>query len=346
MAEILVLGISHYPPLTGHDERMAGILKRMLTNPKLPERLRTPAGWPAAMRAEWGDDEGTTSAARHRETLVGWMEKTRAALDDFQPDFVLIWGDDQYENFREDIIPPYSVAAYEHFSFSPPSNNVWGETDKTYELPGNRAAAKMLTTGLLEAGFDTAYSYKPLHHPLGHAFANAVLYLDYARRGFPYPILPFAINCYGRRVIAQRGGMPKFDEPEVADADLDPPAPMPWRLFDLGGATARILAESPYRVALLASSGWSHAFLTAKNHYLYPDTPADRQMYDHLAAGDYEAWRTYSWRAVEESGQQEILNWSCLVGALQALGRKPKELGFVDTWIFNSSKTFLIAPPS
>jgi hypothetical protein len=35
----------------------------------------------------------------------------------------------------------------------------------------------------------------------------------------------------------------------------------------------------------------------------------------------------------------------CLVGALSALDRQPKVTGFVDTWIFNSSKTFLIAPP-
>jgi hypothetical protein len=35
----------------------------------------------------------------------------------------------------------------------------------------------------------------------------------------------------------------------------------------------------------------------------------------------------------------------CLTGALSALGRKPAEIGFVDTWIFNSSKTFLISPP-
>ena len=127
---------------------------------------------------------------------------------------------------------------------------------------------------------------------------------------------------------------------------MDPPSPAPWRLFDLGAATARILAESPYRVALLASSGWSHAFLTAKNHYLYPDTPADRQMYERLRDGDYEAWRRYPAHAVEDSGQQEILNWMCLTGALSALERKPQETGFVDTWIFNSSKAFLIAPPA
>ena len=344
MAEVLALGISHYPPLTGRDDRMSRILQRMLQNPHLPPHLRTPEGWPAGMRAEWGDDQGAAAASRHRAALVGWMEKTRAALDDFKPDFVLMWGDDQYENFRDDVIPPYCIAAHEQFIFSPPADNVWGETDKTYQVAGHREAAKMLATRLIEAGFDTAYSYKPLHHPLGHAFTNAVFYLDYARKGFPYPIVPFAVNCYGRKVVSQRGGIPSFDK-ELADADLDPPAPTPWRLFDLGAATAKILAESRYRVALLASSGWSHAFLTRKNHYLYPDTPADRAMYDHLRTGNYNAWRNYSGQAVEDSGQQEILNWMCLVGALSVLDRKPRETGFVDTWIFNSSKTFLIAPP-
>ena len=343
MAELLVLGISHYPPLTGQDERMAGILRRMLQNPNLPAHLRTPDGWPAEMRAEYGLDEGTASAATHRQALVGWMHKVRAALDDFKPDFVLMWGDDQYENFREDIIPPYCISAFDKFSFAPPTDNVWGEQNKTYELDGNRVAAKMLATRLIEDGFDTAYAYKPLHHPLGHAFTNAVFYLDYDRRGFNYPIVPFAINCYGRKVVSQRGGLPNFDH-MPNEADLDPPAPTPKRRFDLGAATARALSDSPYRVALLASSGWSHAFLVGKNHYLYPDTPADRTMYDHLAAGNYDAWRNYAASAVEDSGQQEILNWMCLTGAMQALDRKPKDIGFVDTWIFNSSKTFLIAP--
>ena len=78
---------------------------------------------------------------------------------------MLIWGDDQYENFKEDIVPPYCISAYERFKFASPPGNVWGETDKTYELAGHRAAAKMLATRLIEEGFDTAYAYKPLHHP-------------------------------------------------------------------------------------------------------------------------------------------------------------------------------------
>ncbi|MFO1081148.1 MAG: hypothetical protein U1E23_11055 [Reyranellaceae bacterium] len=343
MADLLLLGISHYPPLHGADDRMSWILKRMLQNPNLPEELRTPAGWPAAMQAEWGNDEGTSSAARHREQLVGWMDRARAELDAFKPDFVLIWGDDQYENFKEDIVPPYCVAAYDEFKFNSPPANVWGK-DETFVVPGHRAAAKMLATRLIEEGFDTAYAYKPLHHPLGHAFGNAVMYLDYHRKGFAFPIVPFAINCYGRRVLAQKGGLPVFDR-VITEAELDPPAPTPRRLFDLGAATAKILAESPYRVALLASSGWSHAFLTAKNHFLWPDTPADRRMYEALRGCDWETWRNYSGAAVEDSGQQEILNWSCLAGAMSALGRKPQETGFVDTWIFNSSKVFMISRP-
>ncbi|MBM3650632.1 MAG: extradiol ring-cleavage dioxygenase [Alphaproteobacteria bacterium] len=342
MAEILALGISHYPPLWGPDERMAWILRRMLQNPKLPAALRTPDGWPEPMRAEWGDDEGRSAAARHRETLVSWLAETRAALDAFKPDLVLMWGDDQYENFKEDVVPPYCIAAYDRIKFATPPGNVWGETDKVYDLSGHRTAAKLLATRLIEQGFDTAYAYKPLHHSLGHAFANAILYLDYDRRGFDYPVVPFAINCYGRKVLAQRGGLPTFDR-EIADADLDPPAPTPRRLFDLGAATARILADSPYRVALLASSSWSHAFLTAKNNFLWPDAPADRRLYQALKDGDWTTWRSLTGAEVEASGQQEVLNWSCLAGALSELGRKPQRAGFVDTWIFNSSKVFLIA---
>ena len=51
MGEILGLGMTHYPPLTGLDQNMAGILRRVLQDPGLPERYRDPASWPAPMRA-------------------------------------------------------------------------------------------------------------------------------------------------------------------------------------------------------------------------------------------------------------------------------------------------------
>lgn len=346
MGEILGIGLTHYPPLAGQDQDMAGLLRRTLQDPGLPEPYRHPENWPAAMREEYGDDQGTSAAAHHREALVTQMRRARQLLDDFAPDFVLMWGDDQYENFREDIIPPFCLLAYDAFEPMPWAQapfarvNVWGESkDTVVKLRGHRQAAKQLTQELLTAGFDTAYAYKPLHHELGHAFLNAVLFLDYDRQGFEYPLVPFQVNCYGRRVIAQYGGAGSLADP-VADDQFDPPSPMPWRCFDLGAACARILARSPWRVALVASSSWSHAFLTPKHHYLYPDIAADRQLYEALRTGDYDTWRQRSLAAMEDSGQQEVLNWMCLVGAMAELGRRPDATTLIESYIFNSNKCF------
>src|SRR2546421_10228534 len=182
MGEILAVGLTHYPPLAWRDEKMTMIVDWMLQNPRLPEKLRHPENWPPPMRDQWGRDHGTAAATRHRADLLHWFRRTRAAIDDFKPDFVLIWGDDQYENFKEDVIPPYCICAYDSLDFSSPDDNVWNESaDRKHHVDGHPAAAKHLASGLLDASFDAAYSYRPLHHPLGHAFGNAILYLDYDR---------------------------------------------------------------------------------------------------------------------------------------------------------------------
>jgi len=54
MGEILGLGMTHYPPLTGLDQNMAGILRRVLEDPGLPERYRDPASWPCSVSPSSG----------------------------------------------------------------------------------------------------------------------------------------------------------------------------------------------------------------------------------------------------------------------------------------------------
>jgi Catalytic LigB subunit of aromatic ring-opening dioxygenase len=352
MGAILGLGVTHYPPLAGQDDNMARILKGVLQDPDVPAALKQPEGWPEPMRREWSTDQGVAAARRHRAALVDGFRRTRRVLDEFAPDIVVIWGDDQYENFKEEIIPPFCVLAYESIERRPwdeprwkKSRNAWDEpADTTFVYKGHRAAAKALTTGLLEAGFDVSYAYKPLHHPLGHAFMNTLLFMDYDRQGFPYPVVPFQVNCYGRRVISQYGGAATLAAMSQEER-LDPPSPAPWRCFDLGRAVARWSAASPWRVALIASSSWSHAFLTPKHHLLYPDVAGDRAMYEALRAGDYETWRKTPLATMEESGQQEVLNWVCLAGAMAELGRKADEAEFVESYIFNSNKVFAVFKP-
>lgn len=355
MAEILGLGLSHYPPLNGKDERMSGALRAVLRDPGLPEHARSPANWPKDMQREWGDDEGLTAARVHRERLVEEFRKLRQKLDDFKPDWVLVWGDDQYENFREDIIPPFCTLAYGDMDIRPFGakqmalfgDNVWGEpNDKAFRIPGAPAQAKALVTGLLGEGVDMAYAYKPLHYDgLPHPFTNTVLFLDYDRKGWNYPLVSMQVNCYGRLVISQKGGIPNLRSMPTPE-QLDPPAPSPTRCFEVGRAVGRVVKDMPGRVALIASSSWSHAFLTAKNNYIYPDLAADELLFDALKASDWRTWREYPLSAIEESGQQEVLNWHCLVGAMSELGHKPDYTSLVQTWTLNSSKAFASFAPA
>jgi hypothetical protein len=349
MGEILGLGVTHYPGLAARDENMTGILRQVLADPGLPERHRNPANWPESLRREYADDQGKAAAAAHRAALVRNFRKVREALDEFAPDLVVIWGDDQYENFKEDIIPPFCILAFDSVDVKPwarqsalgLANNAWGEdAATTFRLAVHREAGKYLAGGLLQRDIDVSYAYKPLHHDgLGHAFVNTVLFLDYDRVGFPYPILPFQVNCYGSRVIAQRGYRANLSAP-LGEGDLDPPSPSPARCLKVGAATAQVFLESPWRVALVASSSWSHAFLTDKHHQLYPDVDADRRLFEALKTGRYDVWRSVPLSAIEQSGHQELLNWFCLVGAMEALGRTPDLCDYVESWAMNSSKCF------
>jgi len=349
MGEVLGLGLSHYPPFSGSDDAMAGILKWTLEDPDIPDREKDPANWSELMRREWAEDEGRAAAAAHREALIAGFDRTRQALDDFAPDAVLVWGDDQYENFREDVIPAYSVQCYGDMEIRPWAQaadssdmkgkpNVWGEgPETTFTVRGRPDIGKHLVGALLEDDFDPAYSYQPLHHQgLPHAFLNAVLYLDYHRTGFDYPVIPFPINCYGRRVISYKGFRSRFAEVR----ELDPPSPSPRRLMAVGAGVARALSESPWRIALVASSSWSHAFICDKTWRMRPDTESDRRLYDAMVAGDHEVWRNTPHADLEAAGQQELLNWFPLLGAMEELGLKADWSDFAQTEIFNSNKVF------
>jgi hypothetical protein len=258
---------------------------------------------------------------------------------------IVMFGDDQYENFKEDIVPPFAVLAYEDQDIQPwkhrrSNYNPWNEPpDATFRLRGHQDAGKCLASGLIEAGIDAAYAYKPLHHQLGHAFENTILLLDDERVGFDYPVVPFSVNCYGRRVNAARGlRLPLAMRDKIRD--LDPPSPNPSRCMEVGAATARVMANSPWRTAIAASSSWSHSFLTEKHYQLWPDVAADRRLYTALETGDYETWHRYTTDQIEDSGQHEVLNWFCLLGAMEELGRKPDRSDFIETWAFVSPAVF------
>jgi hypothetical protein len=351
MNDFLAIGMTHYPLLAGTDERMADLLRWTLDDPDVPAELKDPATWSESMRAEWGDDGGTAGAARHRATLREDLRRCRAALDEFDPDLVVVWGDDQYENFREEIVPPFCVLAYPDVEFHPFEHmndfgipNAWGlPDDMTVTLHGDAKSSRALADDLLSRGFDVAYSYQKRENSrFPHAIANTQLFLDYdhAGREFPYKIAPMTVNCYGQHAIVRRGGMARFAE--IRDEEVDPVGPSPARCFALGRAAAAAMRESGKRVAFVASSSWSHAFLNDKDWHLRPDTAADERLYDALEAGDFDTLTSVTIAEIVESGQHEMLNWFCMLGAVAELGLHREWSTFRPSDVFNSNKCFAV----
>jgi Catalytic LigB subunit of aromatic ring-opening dioxygenase len=349
MGEILGAGLTHFPPLTRPDAGMAAALRWTLNDPAIPEELRTPDGWTAVARAEWADDEGLAAAGQHRSALLAGFARVRKELEAFNPDAMVIVGDDQYENFEEDVIPPFAILAYDDREARPwhpdevtrgvmPKGNVWDEEpDTAFLVRGRRDIALSLVEALLDDDFDMAYAYKPLHHPgLPHAFMNTLLFLDYDRTGLDIPVIPLAVNCYGRRVVSRKGSLSRFAD----TTPFDPPSPRPARLMQLGAAVARAVVASPWRIALVASSSWSHAFLCDHTWRLHPDVAADRRLYQAFTEGRWDTWRAVSTPEIEDAGQQELLNWFVLAGAMEQVEAPLAWSTFIETGIFNTDKVF------
>lgn len=341
MGEMLGIGCSHGPGIIGPPEVLTEVyLKLNLKSELTPAHMKDPQNWPAKMREEWADDEGMAFARAYQAKLQPAYRRARAAIDAFNPDFVVMFGDDQYEVFKEDVLPPFAIFAIDAVECAKPR----GEGG-TFTIKGHREAGNHLTRELIRSGFDVACSWKLHNRPdYGHAFTSTVQYLDMDSRGFHHPVVPFSVNCYGSDMRIPGPGRVPIRGRILDDVeDPPPPSPPPWRCYDLGKEVARIIAESPWRVVMIGSSSWSHASLTSKNQFLWPDVETDRKRYEELKAGELWKWRGLTPEEIRDSGQHEILNWVCLAGAME--GRAPDILAFADCYIFNSEKCVALFNP-
>lgn len=69
---------------------------------------------------------------------------------------------------------------------------------------------------------------------------------------------------------------------------------------------------------------------------------SDRRLFTALEQGDYATWQELTLDELEHAGQQELLSWFALIGAMKELGRTPTWATFVESYIFNSNKVFVI----
>lgn len=220
----------------------------------------------------------------------GCMEaiaKLRRKLEDFDPDTLIVVGDDQHENLVDDNMPPFSIYMGDEVEASVSLrylNQPKSENRSRYRVDAKLAEA--LINGLMAEGFDPAYSKRTRYEGgLGHAFARVLKFLmpDLSRR-----IVPVMVNTYY------------------------PPAPSAERCAQFGAVLAKQVRGFPGadRVVVIGSGGLSHTKI---------DEQLDRRFIDALEQNDKNYMGAMP-AALLVEGTSEIRNWIVTAAAANRSG--------------------------
>ena len=289
MGQILGLGITHYPGLAFKGNLRQPHQPAARRSRCCPRALRSPENWHPTMREQWGDDEGARHSARHRSEMINQFRKARAELDAFHPDFVVFWGDDQYENFHEDCVPPSpcwpTIGRGPALEGHQRGANSWDEPeDKTFTIAGTPGRRQVLGVGAAARRVRRRLRLQAAAPAAGARVRQlgAVPRLD--RKGFPYPVVPITVNAYGRPGRGPRRAAHPVEAAKSRARRMDPPGPQPWRCFQLGAAVTRALAPQPLEGGPDRVVELVHSFLVAKHALMYPDVESDQRYYEALRA--------------------------------------------------------------
>ncbi len=215
-------------------------------------------------------DSTDENKAKHARCLRAF-DILRTQLSKARPDALIVFGDDQLEQFNFGNLPAFCVFVGESISgyrisrfFGLPIGRDRPLRPKTPEhwvtLKGHPALAKKLVTELVSRRFDMAFSAEGSGDGIGHAFTRP---LEYLVPDATIPIVPIYINCYYG------------------------PQPTGRRCYELGRAVREIVDAWPSeaRIAVIGSGGLWHTPMEPNAHI---DRAFDRQILDALARGDGE----------------------------------------------------------
>ena len=221
-------------------------------------------------------------------------------------DAIVIFGDDQHEQFGDDNMPAVAIYHGEtcHIKRKERPNALsWLAVEaghwenKHVDYPAKPELAKHLIESLTEQEFEVARCGK-LREEVGIGHAFSFLY----RRLWPecdVPIVPIMVNTY-----------------------YPPNQPTPRRCYSIGQAVRKAVESwrNGERVAIMGSGGLSHVVI---------DEELDRFVLDGLLEQDAGKLAAIP-RDKMRGGTSEILNWVALAGAAERL--TPNLIDYVPTY--------------
>jgi len=132
-------------------------------------------------------EERLAKAGRIKAGIAVMNEKLR----EMDPDVLVIFGDDQFENFDFNNYPSLSV--YVGGTFAGPDNDSRGKPEKYHLVRNHRPLAVHLLRSLISSGFDPAFSLG-LQNDKGmcHAIMRPLEFFD----TYDLPVVPLLANGY------------------------------------------------------------------------------------------------------------------------------------------------------
>ena len=224
------------------------------------------------------------------EELMDVVRAMGRTMLDRRPDALIVVADDHLNVFSFDAVPAFCVRIGQSVQKMEQDGAI--EFDRALEglpvrYPLHEDLANAVLEQGLEAGIDFAASWSA---PLDHAFLSPVSVLC-GDRPVP-PLAPLWVNCFVS------------------------PQPTARRCFAVGQHLARVVRESPWNVAVIATGGLSHFPALSLARVGTSDVEFDRRIVRHLEAGDHEALCALTIKELHETGSHELLNWMVLAGAV------------------------------
>lgn len=219
------------------------------------------------------------------------MRRLGERLDASSADAVVIFGIDHLENYLDHVIAPFIVYTGDEVGGD------YGPYRPRFRV--DQKLAEQVLYGLLERGFDLAYSQNTT---LDHSFVVPLHFIHPSKR---LPLVPIIVNAYMA------------------------PQPSPRRCHDLGRALREVLLASDRRVALLASGGMSHFPGTPR--YPNPDFEFDRSLLASLERGDGRRLVDMTAGQLDAAGNVELRTWTVVLGAIGA-DRRATVLHYEPCW--------------
>ena len=294
MAKIVLgIGTSHSPQLSVRASEWSVLQEKDEHDPRLDYQGLIKRARPSIQQ------ELTPEKFRQRdEACQRAIETLGDVLQRAEVDVVVVFGDDQHEQFQDDNMPTFaiyhgkSLPVVTHTGRNPAAwktaeERGWAMTAPEYEA--KHALADHLISSLVDAEFDIARCNR-LRPEIGVGHAFSFLY----RRVLPggkLPMVPVMVNTY-----------------------YPPNQPTPKRCYAFGQAVRKAIDswDTDKRVAVMASGGLSHVVI---------DEEIDEMTIDGLRNKKPEVlWglpRERLW-----GGTSEILNWVALAGVAESMDLK------------------------